>query len=60
MVDKVFTILGSVRFWIVTLTALVAILDGDAVLTVVQGWLAAVAAIGTLDSVASRFAGTKV
>lgn len=57
MTEKVLDILASVRFWIITLTAVVAVLDGNAVLTVVQAWLAAVAAIGTLDSVATKIGG---
>ena len=55
--EKLFAILGSVRFWIITLTAVVAILDGNAIMTVIQAWLAAVAAIGTLDSVAKKIGG---
>jgi len=65
---KLTDILKSVRFWIVTLTALLAILQSyvDAghlwnvseVLTIVQVWLATVAGIGTLDSVAERVGGS--
>jgi hypothetical protein len=57
MINKILGILGSVRFWIVTLTAVVGILNGQDVVTVVQVWLAAVAGIGTLDSMASRIGG---
>ena len=59
MIEKIKAILGSVRFWIVTLTAVVAILNGQPVLEVVQVWLGAIATLGTLDSVAKNFAGTK-
>lgn len=57
MKDKIVGILSSVRFWIVTLTAVVGVLNGQDVVTVVQVWLAAVAGLGTLDSVASRIGG---
>lgn len=57
MLNKIFAIFGSVRFWILTLTAVIAILDGQAVLSVIQVWLAAVAALGTLDSFALKFGG---
>ena len=58
-VDKIKGILGSVRFWIVTLTAIVGVLNGQDVVTVIQVWLAAVAGLGTLDSVATRIGGAK-
>lgn len=59
MIDKILGILSSVRFWIVTLTAVVGVLSGQDTSTVVQVWLGAVAGLGTLDSVASRIGGTK-
>ena len=55
MVDKVFALLGSVRFWIVTLTAVVSVLQGAPALEVFQLWAGTVVGIGTLDSVATRF-----
>lgn len=63
---KVGVILGSVRFWIVSLTAVVAILEGlvagtltsTFVFDTVQIWLAAIVTIGTLDSVATKFGTT--
>jgi hypothetical protein len=58
--EKALGILGSIRFWILALTAILAILNGEPVLMVLQVFFAAVAGLGTLDSVASRFAGTKV
>lgn len=57
MLEKIKQILGSVRFWIVTMAAITGILEGQEVLQVIQVWLAAVAAIGTLDSVALKFSG---
>lgn len=57
MGQKVMAILGSVRFYIITLSAIVAILSGQPALTVIEVWLAAVAGIGTLDSVASKIGG---
>jgi len=57
MIQKIKGILGSVRFWIVTLTAVVGILNGQDVSTVIQVWLGAVATLGTLDSVATKFSG---
>lgn len=65
--DKVLEILGSVRFWILTLTAALALLEASATggltpvyaINTVQVWLAAVVGVGTLDSVASKFAGKK-
>ena len=61
---KLRNLLGSLRFWIVTGVAVVAVLEsseannalvlGD-LLEVVKVWLAAVVTIGTLDSVASKF-----
>jgi len=59
MAEKVFALLGSVRFWIVTLTAVISVLQGTPLLETVQMWAAAVVAIGSLDSVASRFAGSR-
>lgn len=63
MFDKIKAILGSVRFWIVTLTAVVAVLEAltagtltlEYVFNTVQVWLVAVVGIGTLDSVATKF-----
>lgn len=60
MMTKLMELLGSLRFWQVTLVAVLAVLDGQSVIPVMQVWLGAVAAIGTFDSIASRFAGTKV
>lgn len=60
MIDKILGILGSVRFWLLTLTGLLALLNGQPLIETTQVWLAAIAALGTADSIASRFAGTKV
>lgn len=57
MVQKLMDLLGSMRFWILTLTGVLALLNGVAVIPAVQAWLLGVAALGTLDSVASRIGG---
>ena len=62
MIEKVKSILSSIRFWIVTFTAVVAILIGIEksgfvladFLNVAQIWLLGVAGIGTLDSIAEK------
>ena len=61
MKDKVKALLGSIRFWIVTLTAIVAILettiggfDFAGILEIIKVYLVTVAGIGTLDSVAEK------
>lgn len=59
MLTKIGDILGSVRFWIIVLTAVLAVLNGQPVIETVQVALAAVATLGTLDGVASRLSGTK-
>lgn len=59
MLQKLLPILGSVRFWIIVLTAVLAILNGQPVIETIQVALAAVVALGTFDSIASRAAGTK-
>lgn len=57
MIQTVLSILGSVRFWILTLTAVLGILHGQPAVEVIQIWLGAVAALGTLDSVANKIGG---
>lgn len=57
LLDKLLSIFTSIRFWILTLTAVLGILNGQPVVTVLQIWLAAVAALGTLDSVANKIGG---
>ena len=57
MAEKIQAILGSVRFWTITLTAVLAILNGQSIVETAQIWLAAIAAIGTLDSVARKIGG---
>lgn len=59
MVAKVFALFGSVRFWIIVLTAALAVLNGQPVVETIQIALAAVVSLGTLDSVASRVSGSK-
>ena len=63
MVNKVKAILGSVRFWLLTvilagdLASLVMenTLSVSTAMVPLQVWLAAVVALGTLDSVATKF-----
>lgn len=57
-VEKILSILMSVRFWILTLTAVLGLLNGQPVVMVLQVWLGAVAALGTLDSVANKIGGS--
>jgi hypothetical protein len=57
MSKKIVDILGSVRFWIVTLIAVTSILQGSPVVDTIQVWLGAVAAIGTVDSFATKLSG---
>lgn len=63
MQNKIKAITGSVRFWIITLTGIIAILEGIvitggfdilATLDIIKIWLVAIAGLGTLDSVASK------
>lgn len=61
--EKVKLLLSSIRFWIVTLTAVLAILqqvssgvvDMNSVIDVIKIWLGVVAGLGTIDSVAIKF-----
>lgn len=64
MKDKIQNLFTSIRFWIITLTAIVAILQGyvDAnvfvmadILMIIEVYLGAVIGIGTLDSIATKF-----
>lgn len=59
MIQKIGQLAGSVRFWIVVLSAIVAVLNGSPLLDTIQVALAAVVGIGTLDSVGKSFAGRK-
>jgi len=61
---KIKTLVSSIRFWLVTLTAVVAVLQGYVdnnvfiiadILVVIEVWLGAVVGIGTLDSIATKF-----
>lgn len=59
---KIKAILGSIRFWLLTLAmggelanlSLAGSLSIDSTFIVVQTWLIAVVALGTLDSVATK------
>jgi hypothetical protein len=62
--EKVLDLIGSARFWQITMAAgavLAAhyIPDLEFFFHTLATWLAAVAGIGTLDSVAERFSGIK-
>ena len=67
MLNKIKGVLFSLRFWILTLTAVVAELTGIQksgfntidLLNIIQVWLLAVAGVGTLDSIAKNISGTK-
>ena len=56
---KLLALLGSVRFWILTLTAALAVLQGAPLVETIQMWGLAVAAVGTIDSAASKIGGGK-
>jgi len=67
MLDKIKKVVGSLRFWILTLTAITAVITGIeksgfnlvSLLDTIQVWLLAVAGLGTLDSIAQNISGTK-
>lgn len=68
MINKIKAILGSIRFWhLVAIAALqvlvgVGVIDGatsELIVKAIQGVLGGSVVIGTLDSVAKGFAGTK-
>ena len=57
MSKKIVDILGSVRFWIVTLIAVTSVLQGADLVDTIQIWLGAIATLGTLDSIALKSSG---
>lgn len=62
MKAKLLEIFGSVRFWFVTVSAIVAILSfygviPDEIRNIILGWLGTVTGIGTLDKVAEKIGG---
>lgn len=57
MGKSISALLGSVRFWILTLTAVISALQGIPLLDVLQAWAAAVVAVGSVDSAAKKLAG---
>lgn len=59
MLEKIGAILGSVRFWVIVLSSIVAVLNGAPLLDTIQLALAAVLGVGTLDSVATKFSSKK-
>lgn len=62
--EKIISLLNSTRFWMLSATAIVAIinakivgtLDTNFVLNTVKIWLMAIAGVGTLDSIAEKSA----
>ena len=63
MVNTLKEILGSVRFWFVTISMIIAILSfygiiPDEVRNIIIAWLGTVTGIGTLDKVASKIGGS--
>lgn len=67
LLTKIKSLLGSLRFWIVTLTYIVAILSAIAAggltlevfFKITQIWLGAVVGIGTLDSISEKLGAAK-
>lgn len=57
MFTKVKKILGSVRFWIIALTAVLAVLNGADVIPTIEAALAAVVGVGSLDSFGTKLSG---
>lgn len=55
MVQKMGDLFGSIRFWVIILSAVVAILNGNPFLDTIQVALAAVVTIGSIDSAAIKF-----
>ena len=63
MVNKIKNLLGSIRFWIVSLGALVMVLESMAagsfslvsLLNVIEGWAVVVVGLGTIDGLVSKF-----
>lgn len=63
LLTKIKELSGSLRFWIITLTGAIAILEQATtgsvtavfVFKIIEIWLGAVVALGTFDSVASKF-----
>ena len=59
MVDKIVGIASSIRFWLITFAALLAIGAGADLIMTAQGWAIVVAAIGTVDKFGKSIGGTK-
>lgn len=61
---KIKELFGSLRFWLLTTTALLMILQLNGVIDgptfdVIKTWLLAVFGVGTLDSIADKIGGKK-
>ncbi len=59
MIEKIKTLFTSVRFWIIILTAVLAILNGQPLIETVQVALIAVVGIGSVDSFALKLSPKK-
>lgn len=64
MKNKIDEILNSARFWMLTSIAILMILQyynvlNSDVIKIIEGWIAAVFGVGTLDSVATKIGGKK-
>ena len=63
LLEKVKALLGSIRFWIITLTAVIAVLEQQVtgtldiifVLKTVEAWLAVIATLGTIDGIVTKY-----
>lgn len=59
MIEKLKALAGSVRFWIIVLTATLAILNGQPLIETVQVALAAIVTVGSVDSFATKLSSKK-
>lgn len=55
--EKLGALAGSVRFWIIVLTGVLAVLNGAPLIMTIQGVLISVVALGTVDSAATLVGG---
>lgn len=60
MKKAIIELLNSRRFWLVTITAVIAIIElylPDPIFQIIKVWLIGVTGIGTLDSIATKIGG---
>lgn len=57
MLKKIGALLSSVRFWIIVLTGVIAVLNGADPAQTIELSLAAVVGVGSLDSFGKKIAG---